>query len=869
MKRRVTTGRVIVGLLAAVAGASCASRAARTPRPVPPPPLDRGFTDIIKGATAQSGFFTVWRRNDRVWLELYPGELERPFLLIEERTRGIGQNDPRLSGRTTGAYHVVKLHRVGSQVQLLALNVDYTARPGTPEARAVAESFSDSLLASAPVVGPPHPQRKSILVDAGPLLLADIPSATFDLEWAFHHPYSFDPGASSFGHVTSSSDQTLFTVSAHYRLARVPVPPPGSTQPLPAPPVALEDYRSLFLGFQYRFVRLPTRYERRRADDRIGHFIATRWDFTDDQEDDPRVHYVARWRLEKADPAATMSRPRRPIVYWLDANVPLRYRATVKAGILAWNRAFEALGWKDAIEVRQAEPGMEPDQAPLPSAWVHWYMNGTGSGRAWGSIVQDPRSGEILHAHISVPELWTRSSRSRFVEDPPAPQAEPPGTASACGYASGAAAQLDFAVDLLQARADFKADSPETQELVTAQLKDLIMHEAGHTLGLRHNFRASASYTLADLGRRDFTRQHGVASSVMDYIPPNLSARGQPQGDYFMGEVGAYDRWAIEYAYRALPPAQEAAELARIAGRASEPELTYGDDADAGRDDEGPVSGTDPGVNRFDLGADTLGFCRRRLTLSRELWDRLAARELPPGDETDGLRRAFGRAFFQVVLAARMAAKYVGGVTHVYDHAGSARKPFTPVPAARQREALTLLREGVFSARSFQYPAGLLNRLATSRLVSFDYDPMYRLQDRVVALQGMVLDHLLGPVVAARLLDLEPRYASAGDALPLSELHQGLRASVWSELRDGGDIPALRRALQGAHLAHLLRMVLRPLPGTPPDARALARADLRALEGPLRARLRRPASPQVQAHLQESLAQVAEALRASLQIAAP
>jgi hypothetical protein len=336
-----------------------------------------------------------------------------------------------------------------------------------------------------------------------------------------------------------------------------------------------------------------------------------------------------------------------------------------------------------------------------------------------------------------------------------------------------------------------------------------------------------------------------------------------------MAKIGPYDEWAIEYAYKPIAAAEEPAELARIAARASEPGLTYGDDADAGGEGDLPITGVDPDVNRFDLGSDTLGFCRRRLTLSRELWDGLATREVPPGEDTDGLRRAFGRAFGEVVRAARMAAKYVGGVTHVYDHAGSTRKPFTPVPAARQREALALLREGIFSDRSFQYPAALLNRLTVSRLDTFEYDPTYRLHDRVSGLQSQVLDHLLSPAVAARLLDLEPQYPSPGQAFALAELHQGLRASIWSELGAGGEIPALRRSLQSAHLADLVRLALRPPPGTPADARALARADLRALEPLLRARLRRPTSPAVHAHLQESVAQVTEALRASLQIAAP
>src|SRR5256885_9387310 len=180
-------------LLPAIALVGCAGLgcAARRPRPParPAPPADHGFSDVIKGATAHPGFFTAWWRRERTWLELRPDQLERPFLFTIERRRGMGQSDPQLAGNTTGAYFVAVLHRLGNQVQLIAKNSEFTARPGTPEARAVRESFSDSLLAAAPVVGAPHPQPGSILVDANALLLADIPSATFELERAFHHPY--------------------------------------------------------------------------------------------------------------------------------------------------------------------------------------------------------------------------------------------------------------------------------------------------------------------------------------------------------------------------------------------------------------------------------------------------------------------------------------------------------------------------------------------------------------------------------------------------------------------------------------------------------------------------------------------------------
>src|SRR5207237_2369592 len=144
--------------------------------------------------------------------------------------------------------------------------------------------------------------------------------------------------------------------------------------------------------------------------------------------------------------------------------------------------------------------------------------------------------------------------------------------------------------------------------------------------------------------------------------------------------------WAIEYAYKPIAPAQEKEELAKIAGRSGEPQLAFGNDIDAGFG--GSAEGMDPQVNRRDLGSDPLDYATRRLKLSRELWTRLQDRRLNLGDSYELLRRNFLTGLTQVGNATTVAAKYVGGVVYVRDHAGSGRDPFPPVPAATRRGAL-------------------------------------------------------------------------------------------------------------------------------------------------------------------------------------
>ena len=151
-------------------------------------------------------------------------------------------------------------------------------------------------------------------------------------------------------------------------------------------------------------------------------------------------------------------------------------------------------------------------------------------------------------------------------------------------------------------------------------MKYTIMHEVGHTLGLRHNFRASSAYDLKLLQDPEFTKVNGISASVMDYIPFNISSKGDKQGEYVMSTLGPYDYWAIEYGYKQFDRDHESQGLSNILAKAGQRELQFDTDQDAGYDS---FNGMDPLVNRFDSGSDPLAYYKLRMKLSRELWDRL------------------------------------------------------------------------------------------------------------------------------------------------------------------------------------------------------------------------------------------------------
>jgi hypothetical protein len=350
----------------------------------------------------------------------------------------------------------------------------------------------------------------------------------------------------------------------------------------------------------------------------------------------------------------------------------------------------------------------------------------------------------------------------------------------------------------------------------------------------------------------------------MEYTPINLALKGEPQGEYSMATLGPYDYWAIEYAYRPIPPEQEAEALARIAARSSEPLLAFALDEETN-------AGIDPDASAGDLGADPLAYAARRLALAKELWERWEARPLQPGESYAALRRNVTRGITQVRESGLLAARHIGGISVLRDAAGSGRTPMNPVAMAKQREALRLIETGVFAADSFRFKPEFLRSLSTDFADRHDaYDAGiapggldYSLPMQVLAAQRAVLDRLMSESVAQRLLDAEGKVDDPSQALQLAEVYATLRRAIWSDLKVRGDIPLIRRNLQREHAVRVSNALLRPTAAMPADAKSLLRAEARALRADLAAATGRPGwSPTASAHLAESLAMLDEALKA-------
>ncbi len=877
------------------AAAASSPAVASAPRPAFPtpaasstPPGPPPFATVIKDARRIDGPLTLWQKQDKVWIELLPAQFDQPFLLSPKIKSGIGEamvlgGLMALPINGAGGMQVVEFKQVYNQVRLQARNTDVSAPAGTPEARAVADSYSHSLLGAVPVASQPHPDRKSVLVEANNLFLNDMLGIGMMLQRSLRQGYSLDRGNSVITAVRGTERAVVIETQSHFFTGGVAVPTPGAPPgaPLPQIPRFLPDARSMLVGLSFSLAPLPaTPMAPRRSDPRVGFFSSTVLDFGNELSHNSRQRYVNRWRLEKKDPAAAVSEPVKPITFWIDRNVPLAYRDTVRAAILEWNKAFDKIGFSNAIRVEQQPDDAKFDTLDFGYASVRWMMNASPVFGAIGPSHADPRTGEILDADIAIEGVSTRDIRiqrsqilTRALGAPvsfaPAidPATVPAAELDRCQQADLAAEQLGYALNVLEAQDGIDPDGPVAQQFVRDFVKEVVMHEVGHALGLRHNFRASRVYTESQLDDLEFTRAHGTAGSIMEYHAVNLPAPGHAGGTPFQGTLGPYDYWAIEYAYKPLPAGtskqDEQAELQRIASRSNEPLLAYGTDEDN-------LIGLDPETLPLDLGADPLAFAAKRFAIARDLFSRQETRELSPLRNYAVLRRSVGFALNDVARSVGVLARQIGGVRTLRDFPGSGRDPLTPVAADVQRQALALITGALLAPEGLSLSPALQRRMAPDFLDRAEGEgggTDFSVTQRLLDLQRAVLGLLMSDGMAARILDSANKFEHPAQAFQLRELHTQLLKAVWGDLAHVGHIESARRELQREHVNRLALALLRPLPGSRVDARGLMRSQARRLLPQLESALRRARTmdADTRAHLADAADTLRQALKAPLQ----
>lgn len=878
-RRRLSVLSLGAGLLALASGSAVSQvpplpSAASTPEKKFP-----DFDSVVKGAKVYDGLFTLHHKDENLYAEISPFQFDRPFLLPISVVKGAG-----IGGSTLNfdEQWVVLFRRVGDKVHLVRRNVRFTAKAGTAAAKAVETTYADSVLMALPIKTQ-NMLKGSVIIDLNPVFFGDLG------ELGLGFP---DQSRTTWGKIKSFKKNMELQVQATFT--------GGRRRGMMTTGDDVIDNRGVTVTIQYGLCEMPDAgYQSRHADNRVGHFLTAVKDFSRENPDTSFVRLVNRWRLDRPAGAPPWKEggklvpPVKPIVYWIENSVPDEYRTAVREGILEWNKAYEKIGFKNAIEVRQQEAG-EFDPEDITYSTFRWIASDIPF--AIGPSRANPLTGEILDADILFDASYIqyykqeqrlfRDDKGRPIDPvsdiraaqkgwdiplhplafrgsplgwndkddrlPLTPEARAMQRQHAIrnGYCQCAAhkrGELALAVFGLAAQMALKDGEKVPDELLQQAVKETTMHEVGHTLGLRHNFKASTVLPNDKLHDTAITRKQGLVGSVMDYNPANIAPPGVKQGDYFTTTLGAYDYWAIEYAYKPLSGGTEGeiAELKKIASRSADPSLVFGTDEDV-------YGSSDPFINRWDMGSDPMQFGKDRIKIAQDLLGKLAEKAVENGESYSRLRLAFGQVMRSYGNAAYLTARHVGGIVVNRDFKGdpNGRDPLVPVQTEKQRDALNFLKANILTDKPFNFPPELLRKLANEKWSHWGTGfhmggGEYPVNQRILAIQETVLDELLDSETLGRIQNTAGLVNKDVKPLTVAEVFRGLTDSIFIDLPVDGKASAekssvVMRNLQRVYLGRLAGMVVGPkgdldsfliFLGTtsevPPDAKSLARKHLR------------------------------------------
>jgi len=566
---------------------------------------------------------------------------------------------------------------------------------------------------------------------------------------------------SSYDTIRSYPDNTDILVSLAYDNP-VPLNNGGSD---------ITDARYNRIRLQHSFLAVPENsYKPRRDDPRVGYFGAEVDDLTSISAT-PYRDFISRWHLEKKDPGAAISEPVEPIVFWIENTTPVEYRQIIKEAGEKWNEAFEKAGFKNAVVMKIMPDTATWDPADIRYNVIRWVSSPVQTYGAIGPSFFNPRTGQILGADITVEwrsgagtdnfdDLFNGHTGNALAgvrlpwenmgqENMPHVSFEK-SRLHHCNIARELQAQYITGLTVLEAL-DNRPE--EVKQMHKEFLIYLIMHEMGHTLGLNHNMKASQMLSPKEVHDKSITQKIGMIGSVMDYPSINVSFDRSRQGEYYTTKAGPYDLWAIEYGYRPFNSTSEEAEgLKKILARSNDPQLTFGNDAD---DMRSPGGGIDPRVMINDMSNDMLTYAEDRFKLVNAMIPKLKERYSKPDQSYQQLRQRYQMLQSQRMQMANAVSRYIGGVyvDRSYPDQQSANKPFTPVEAEKQKQALALLNKYIFSPATFKTDATLFPYLQLQRrgFNFFGNTEDYKPQSAVAGIQLQLLAQLLHPVTLQRI----------------------------------------------------------------------------------------------------------------------
>ena len=368
-----------------------------------PKPFDKVVPDAVK----VPGLINLYQKKDNLYAEITSAQLDKDYIVVMSIAKGIG-NSLLYAGQSLCDNDMVwQFRKVDDRIMIVRRNYRYQAESGTTEEKSLKLAYTDSIIFSLPIIaaGP----GGGDMVDLTPIFMSDRPGLS---RWNIPG-FSFAKDRSSWEKVKGFTENIEMEVAATY----------SSGSNVEAFDGAVIDGRGLTVNIHYSISKIPdSGYKPRSADDRVGFFTTAIKNLNKNPDDGNFVRYINRWNLQKLEADADVSLPKKPIVFWLDKNMPYAYRKPIRDGILEWNKAFEKAGFYNAIEVRQQEDNDTWDPEDIRYNTIRWSP--ANLGFAIGPSRVNPMTGEILDADVVIDVAFIQSWSSTLELFSPAEMAK-------------------------------------------------------------------------------------------------------------------------------------------------------------------------------------------------------------------------------------------------------------------------------------------------------------------------------------------------------------------------------------------------------------------------------------------------------------
>lgn len=714
----------------------------------------------VSGMKNFPGYFPFYydSKEDKVFLVI--DKFNQEILYINSLTAGVGSNDIGLDRGQLGGVRIVKFDRRGSKVLMIEPNYSYRAiTDNKDEKRAVEEAFAQSVLWGFSIVAE---HNGNVLVEATDFLLRDAHGVAGRLRQTGQGDYHLDsrrsalytPAIKNFPKNSEFEATLTFEGDPRGEFIQRVTPTPSS--------VTVRQHHS--------FVELPdNKYKPRKYDPRSGFFGIAYYDYATPISEPIEKRFIARHRLEKKDPTATISEPVKPIIYYLDRGTPEPIRSALLDGARWWNQAFEAAGYKDAFRVEM----MPEDADPMDVRYnlIQWVHRAT-RGWSYGATVTDPRTGEIIKGHVTLGSLRVRQ---------------------------------DFLIaEGLLAPYAGNSVPGEMQEMALARLRQLAAHEVGHTLGIAHAYSASSEKN----------------SSVMDYPHPIVTEdNGKISlSNAYDTKIGDWDKVSVQFGYQHFPDGvNENDALNTIIKSSLDAGMTFLSDQDAR-----PAGGAHPFAHLWDNGPDASDELKRVLGIRAIALSNFGERNIRPGYPMAKLEEVLVPVYFFHRYQLEAASKILGGMNYRYAMRGDGQLVTELVPPALQTKALDVLIQAI-SPATLSLPESIIKNIPPRPMdyerhrelfaskTDLAFDPLSSAETAA----DMTLSLLLHPARASRLVE---HHARDPKQPSLEGVIDKLIASTIKSAPQTGYNQAVQMTVNEVLISNLIKL------GANPDASVLVRS---------------------------------------------